>query len=245
MINKKTGRSAMHLLFTGFTAACGFVLAAFSLTRYEFSNPELLNGNLAETLNIEIEPDVVYTPPKRQQQQQETTASKPKSATDFNIVDDLGKTEEQKGELTDDQPDLELDFENMGDDIPDDDLPFNNTVFRVNVIEQAPYFRECENPADQVAQNQCTYLTIVQFVNRNAVYPEQALRQNKEGVVTVLFIIDEDGKVQDVRPKEPGNPLLDKAAVEAVKKLPDFVPARQQHVRVKVQYQIPVKFSLL
>ena len=74
-------------------------------------------------------------------------------------------------------------------------------------------------------------------------YPELARRARAEGVVVLEAIIDADGSVRDVRVLRGANPLLDPAAVEAVRRW-RYRPARIGDRRVAVYLSVAVTFSL-
>lgn len=75
------------------------------------------------------------------------------------------------------------------------------------------------------------------------VYPEEAEREGLEGRVVVTFIVDETGAVQDAEIAEGAHPLLDEAALEAVRATP-FRPGLRDGAPVRVRMALPVIFSL-
>jgi protein TonB len=74
-------------------------------------------------------------------------------------------------------------------------------------------------------------------------YPELARRARAEGVVVLEAVIGVDGSVRDVRVLRGANPLLDPAAVEAVRRW-RYLPARIGERRVAVFLKVVVTFSL-
>jgi protein TonB len=76
------------------------------------------------------------------------------------------------------------------------------------------------------------------------IYPEIALRAGVEGVVKVRALVGRDGRVVDaiVHPKF-SIPILDQAAVEAVRKWV-FKPALANHRPVPVWVAVDVRFRL-
>ena len=75
-------------------------------------------------------------------------------------------------------------------------------------------------------------------------YPQEAIRDGIQGRVLVDFIIDEKGKVTDVKVLKGVDPLLDEAAVKVVSASPDWKPARHQGKKVKSEMSIYVEFKL-
>jgi len=73
-------------------------------------------------------------------------------------------------------------------------------------------------------------------------YPEMARMADVEGTVMVRALVGKDGNVKDALVAS-GIPMLNDAAVEAVKKA-KFKPALQQHRPVAVWVVIPMRFKL-
>lgn len=74
-------------------------------------------------------------------------------------------------------------------------------------------------------------------------YPEFARRAGLQGRVFVEFVVDKNGNVTNPTIKRGVHRLLDKAAIEAVKKQ-KFRPGRQRGDPVKVRMALPVVFRL-
>lgn len=75
-------------------------------------------------------------------------------------------------------------------------------------------------------------------------YPQEAVRDGIQGRVLVDFVIDERGKVTDVKVLKGVDPLLDEAAVKVVAASPDWKPARHQGKKVKSELSVYVEFKL-
>jgi len=74
-------------------------------------------------------------------------------------------------------------------------------------------------------------------------YPELARRAHMEGVVVLEAIIGADGSVRDVRVVRGVSPLLDPAALEAVKRW-RYRPASIDGRHVAVYLKVVLTFSL-
>jgi len=74
-------------------------------------------------------------------------------------------------------------------------------------------------------------------------YPEMARRAGIEGRVTVQFIVNERGQVENPRVIRGIGGGCDEVALEAVSKA-KFVPGLQRGRPVKVQYSLPIVFRL-
>jgi protein TonB len=75
-------------------------------------------------------------------------------------------------------------------------------------------------------------------------YPPEARRQRQEGVVLISVEVDADGRPVEVSlARSSGFPLLDEAAVQAVRRW-TFEPARAGGLAVSSHVEVPVRFSL-
>ena len=87
---------------------------------------------------------------------------------------------------------------------------------------------------------------LMQFMADNVKYPEQAKANNIEGRVNVQFTVSSTGEIKDVKAvgKNPVDSSLKRAAVEAVSKMPDWIPGEKDGKKVAVQFTMPVSFKL-
>ncbi|MBO4743835.1 MAG: TonB family protein [Bacteroidales bacterium] len=75
-------------------------------------------------------------------------------------------------------------------------------------------------------------------------YPRAALEQGIQGRVLVDFVIDERGKVTDVKAVRSSDPLLEEEALRVIKASPDWKPGRLRGKKVKSQMSLNVEFRL-
>ena len=88
-------------------------------------------------------------------------------------------------------------------------------------------------------------VALMRFISENVVYPEEAIKNKIEGKVVVQFIIEETGKVGEIKVVRSVNEELDREAVRVMKLLPDFSPGRNAKGEpVRVWYTMPVTFKL-
>lgn len=80
-------------------------------------------------------------------------------------------------------------------------------------------------------------------LQRKVKYPEMARRAGIEGRVTVQFIVNEQGRVENPRVIRGIGGGCDEAALEAVKDA-KFTPGMQRGRPVRVQYSLPIVFRL-
>lgn len=74
-------------------------------------------------------------------------------------------------------------------------------------------------------------------------YPIAALRQGIEGAVIVRVLVGADGQVLEVQLQRTVHPLLDRAALQAVRR-GQFRPARRDGIAVPEWATVPVRFEL-
>jgi len=81
------------------------------------------------------------------------------------------------------------------------------------------------------------------FIARNVDYPQQAIDANIDGTVYVRFIVDKSGQVKNPSILRSVSPLLDSAAIDVCRLIPDFAPGMQAGEPISVWYSLPIKFQ--
>lgn len=82
------------------------------------------------------------------------------------------------------------------------------------------------------------------YLGKNIKYPAAAKEKNISGKVFVNFIVDETGKIADVRVIRGVNPILDMEAVRVVSSMPKWNPGMQRGRNVSVSFNLPINFVL-
>lgn len=83
------------------------------------------------------------------------------------------------------------------------------------------------------------------YINQNIEYPQSAIDNNSEGTVDVQFVVDENGKVTDV--KAIGSQLsndLQNEAVRTVSNMPKWTPGSVKGKNVKTKVVLPITFKM-
>jgi protein TonB len=75
-------------------------------------------------------------------------------------------------------------------------------------------------------------------------YPDKAVRNNIQGTVIVQFVVDEKGKVTDIRILNHVDELLEREAGRVVREMPLWRPAIQGGRYVKSYKKLPIVFKL-
>ena len=105
----------------------------------------------------------------------------------------------------------------------------NNMVY--DVVEVMPQF-----PGGQIA--------MMKYIMENIKYPKQIMEEGIQGRVTVIFIVEKDVRVSNVRLLRSVQPSLDKEAIRVVKSMPKWTPGKHNGKPVRVRFNLPVMFKL-
>lgn len=82
------------------------------------------------------------------------------------------------------------------------------------------------------------------FIGNNLKYPNQAFEEGRQGTVYVKFVVDEKGKVGNLKLLNTMDADLNAEALRVVSMIPNFkTPAKVNGQAVKVYYQLPIKFK--
>lgn len=80
------------------------------------------------------------------------------------------------------------------------------------------------------------------FVKKNLKTPEAAKKQNLKGKVYVQFVVEKDGKVDEVEIRMGKHKLLNDEAIRVVRLMPDWKPGSNKGKKVRVRYTLPITF---
>ena len=84
---------------------------------------------------------------------------------------------------------------------------------------------------------------LYQFLAANIKYPGTK-DVSVVGKVIVSFVIEKDGTVSDAKVVRKLHPAFDEEALRVVKLMPKWEPGRQDGKPVRVQFNLPINFSL-
>ncbi len=202
----------------GFVIALALVFFAFEYKSYdkvEYTNVERVVDDTPEEIIPITEQKVKPPPPKP-----------PPQVTIINVVEDDVAVED----------DIEIDM-NFDEDaaveefqfVPDDEEVVEEQIFLV--VENMPEF-----PGGEAA--------MYKFIGKNIVYPRMAKESGISGRVYVTFVVEKDGSVSDVKILRGIGGGCDEEAVRVIKAMPRWNPGKQRGKPVRVQYRMPIKFTL-
>lgn len=88
-------------------------------------------------------------------------------------------------------------------------------------------------------------VALQKYIANNIKYPKVHQESNISGKVFINFVVNEKGKVINVRVVRGVDPALDKEAVRVISNLPNWKPgSTKDGKKVKVSFTVPVSFSL-
>ncbi len=119
-----------------------------------------------------------------------------------------------------------------------DSIPKDNVSFAI--IDQAPIFPGCEK-LEKSLQKLCLQNKIKTYVNKKFKTRIATKLGLKPGMkkIYVLFKIDKNGNVTDIRARGP-HKKLEKEAIRVIKSLPSMVPGKNNNKTVGVKYTLPI-----
>lgn len=205
------------------------VALALCLLAFEWSSAPRENTSFIPQV-VEALPEEEVIPVTRQQEIRQPAPPKPKLAEVLTIVQD----------------DVDLDEMDITLDVEIEDVEqINDLVLSVGggleeeeeeefytIVEQMPTFQGGD--IDKFRQ----------WVNKNITYPMAAREAGIEGTVRCEFIVNAQGKVENVRVLRSVEGLLDAEAVRVLSSSPNWAPGKQQGKAVKVKVNIPIVFKL-
>lgn len=163
----------------------------------------------------------------------ETVKFTPPVVTDEEVVDDPPPVQ------TDDIPQISTVTQEGTDDaiiIPKEETPavVAPTVEKpLSYVEQMPTF-----PGGVEAMNK--------FIRNNVQYPQIEKEMGISGVCYVTFVVEKTGEITGVKVVRgvPDGPGYSKEAVRVVKKMPNWNPGKQNGRKMRVQFVLPIRFTL-
>ncbi|MFP4470560.1 MAG: energy transducer TonB [Bacteroidales bacterium] len=212
------GKKAIFLEI-GLIVALAAVLLAFNYKSYD-SGPSL-------DIQVQVDDTPEEIIPITQQEVKPPPPPPPKTVTVINIVEDDVEVEE----------DIDIDVEADQETIVEDFVP---VVEEEEEVDEPEIFTVVENmpsfPGGDVAR--------IKFLQENIRYPQMARESGIQGTVYVTFVVEPDGTVSDIRVIRGIGGGCDEEAVRVIKEMPKWNPGMQRGKPVRVQFNMPIKFTL-
>ena len=109
-------------------------------------------------------------------------------------------------------------------------------------------------PADDqiftVVEQQASFpggeLEMMKYIQKSVQYPQVEKEANITGTCYVTFVVEKNGTITDVKILRgvSGGPGCDKEAIRVVKSMPAWKAGKQNGHEVRVQFNLPIKFTI-
>ncbi|AEM70911.1 TonB family protein [Allomuricauda ruestringensis DSM 13258] len=222
------GRNSALYFVIGLAAVLALVYGAMEWKKYDKVSDYDISMNVEDQLDEEVPmTEQIKTPPP---------PPPPAAPEVIEVVEDEEEVEETVIESTETSQEEEVieieevEVEEVEEDIS---VPFA-------VIEDVPVFPGCENASDKKA---CFQEMMQKHIRKNFRYPEIAQEMGVQGRVSVIFVIQKDGSIGNIRMRGPDK-NLEAEAMRIIQKLPKMTPGKQRGRPVKVPFSIPITFKL-
>lgn len=84
----------------------------------------------------------------------------------------------------------------------------------------------------------------IRFLQENIKYPQMARESGIQGTVYVTFVVEKNGSVTDVKVLRGIGGGCDEEAIRVIQAMPPWNPGKQRGKPVRVQFNMPIKFTL-
>ena len=88
------------------------------------------------------------------------------------------------------------------------------------------------------------YSALYAYFNSNLVYPSEALKDSIQGVETVSFVINTDGKPEKITIRQSLGEPFEKEARRLIENMPLWKPATLNGKAVPSQMSVPLTFQI-
>ena len=218
--SQKADLEGKKLIFRqiGLIVALAVIFLAFEWKSYEKTLDDLGQREV-----VDITEEIV---PITEQKVKPPPPPAPKQVVKINVVEDDVEVEE----------DIIIDVEANQETVVEEYIPMEAEeepgeaqIFMV--VESMPEF-----PGGEAALNKYLY--------ENIKYPQMAKESGIHGRVFVTFVVERNGEVTDVRVLRGIGGGCDEEAIRVVQNMPKWDPGKQRGKPVRVQFNLPIKFTL-
>lgn len=135
---------------------------------------------------------------------------------------------------------------------------FKQVLFLFFIILLFPVI--CFSQNDSTSQNDTAIYTIVQqmpvfvggqdamvtFIRENLVYPKKERKTNITGTCFISFVVEKDGAISNIKVMRgvKSGKGCDDEAVRVISIMPKWAPGKQNGRAVRVNFILPIKFTL-
>ncbi len=216
---KKTPKADLNnkrsLFFqVGMIVSLGLMLTAFNWADREGGPSDLGQLVIEEPVEVEVP-----------QTEQKVQPPPPPPPPQLEVVEDDELVEEDDIQSTEVNQDTKIDIPV----IEPEEGPAEPEIF--TIVEEMPSF-----PGGDQA--------LLEYMAKNTKYPPLARENGLQGIVVVTFVVDEKGNINNVQVLRGIGGGCDEEAIRVVKSMPAWKPGKQRGMPVRVQYNLPFRFTL-
>lgn len=124
--------------------------------------------------------------------------------------------------------------------VSEKDVPESAVAQKTETVEEDEVFMVVETMPEYPGGTEA----MIKFLSENIRYPEEAKNKNVQGQVFVNFIIEKDGKVGQVKIARGIGSGCDEEALRVVRMMPNWKPGEQRGEKVRVSFNLPIRFAL-
>ena len=112
-------------------------------------------------------------------------------------------------------------------------------------VEEMPRFVGCEELELSKNEKQaCAGERLLKYIYQNINYPKLAREMGREGTVVARFIIEVDGSISQLELVKDIGAGCGAEVLQMIKEMPTWIPGKQNGRKVRVQFNLPVRFTL-
>lgn len=207
----------------GLVATLVIALVAFEWKSYDQEKVEVAQRTAIdenEEIIIQTQQDELPPPPPPEA---------PEVTTELNVIEDDAESQNEVDMSSFQRQEEATNIEITPVKIEEEEEEDEQVIFQV--VEQDPEF-----PGGMEA--------MMKYLSQSIKYPTIAREQSITGRVYVTFVVEKDGSVTGVRVLRDIGGGCGAEAVRVVKAMPKWTPGKQRGKAVRVQYNLPVNFSL-
>jgi len=198
----------------GMITSLGLMLTAFNWAQREGGAGDLGQLVIEEPVEVEVP-----------QTEQKVQPPPPPPPPQLEVVEDDELVEEDDIQSTEVNQDTKIDIPV----IEPEEGPAEPEIF--TIVEEMPSF-----PGGDQA--------LLEYMAKNTKYPPLARENGLQGIVVVTFVVDEKGNINNVQVLRGIGGGCDEEAIRVVKSMPAWKPGKQRGMPVRVQYNLPFRFTL-
>lgn len=215
-------RLRFTFLLIGLVTASSLVLSAFEWRTFEEERTTFDDELPMNTLPDEV--ILAYVPPREEAKPKPKVIQRP-------VVDDFT--------YTDDEPKIDIPLV-----IPDWDID-EPTIFEIPVLKEKVVEPDFILVPEVMPEYPGGIEEMYKFIGSKIKYPAMAKDAGVKGKVHIVFIVDKNGDISDLKIERGIGSGCDEEAIRVMNLMPKWSPGKQRGHAVNVQYRMAINYSLL